>query len=110
MVVLRVSYGCHEISKSTSMDCNKIHSDSVVRKIMGIARRFPRYSYTVVHMVKDPPATILHVYTVANNYTAFLSIMIVSNYMALRAMCKYFTLLTASLPLLCPRILNTTPG
>ena len=29
---LRVSYGCHEISKSTSLDCNKIHSDSVVRE------------------------------------------------------------------------------
>ena len=29
---LRVSYGCHEISKSTSLDCNKTRSDGVVRK------------------------------------------------------------------------------
>ena len=30
---LRVSYGCHKISKSTtSLDCNKICSDGVVRK------------------------------------------------------------------------------
>ena len=26
---LRVSYGCHKISKSTSLDCNKIHSDGI---------------------------------------------------------------------------------
>ena len=47
-----------------------------------------------VCMVKDPPVTMLHVHMIANNYTAFLSIMIESNYMALSAMCKYSTLLT----------------
>ena len=44
---LRVSYGCHEISKSTSLDCNKIRSDGVVRRTVGIAGWFPHYSYTV---------------------------------------------------------------
>ena len=29
-----------------------------------------------VHMIKDPPVTILHVHTVASKYTALLSIMI----------------------------------
>ena len=29
-----------------------------------------------VHMVKDPPATILHVHTVTSKYTSLLSIMI----------------------------------
>ena len=28
-LVLRVSYGCHEISKSTSLDCSKICSDGL---------------------------------------------------------------------------------
>ena len=35
LVSLRVSYGCHEISKLTSLDCNKIRSDGVVRKDYG---------------------------------------------------------------------------
>ena len=34
------------------------------------------HAYWQVHMVKDPPVTILHVHMVASNYTAFLSIMI----------------------------------
>ena len=75
---LRVSYGCHEISKSTSLDCNKIHSDGVVRK--NYMWESLGNSHTVaiqwVRMVKDPLATILHVHTVASKYTAFLSIMI----------------------------------
>ena len=50
-------------------------------------------------MVKNPLVTILHVHMVANDYTAFLSIMIVSNYMALSAMCKYSTLLTPDVQL-----------
>ena len=38
---LRVSYGCHEISKSTSLDCNKIPSDGVVRKDCGNRQAIP---------------------------------------------------------------------
>ena len=38
---LRVSYGCHEISKSTSLDCNKICGDGVVRKDCGNCLAIP---------------------------------------------------------------------
>ena len=38
---LRVSYSCHEISKSTSLDCNKICSDGVVRKDYGNHQAIP---------------------------------------------------------------------
>ena len=52
-----------------------IRSDSKSKKIVGITRRFPCYSYTVGPYGKDPPATILHVHTVTSKYTSFLSIM-----------------------------------
>ena len=53
--VLRVSYWGHKISKSTSVDCNKIYVVMVkVRKIVGIAGRFPHYSYTVGPYGKGP--------------------------------------------------------
>ena len=59
------------------MDCNKICSEGVVRKklweSLGDSHAI---AIQWVHMVKDPPATILHVHTVASKYTAFLSIMI----------------------------------
>ena len=62
---LRVSYGCHKISKSTSLDCNKIRSDGVVRK--DYMWESPGDSHAVaiqwVCMVKDPPVTILDVYS-----------------------------------------------
>ena len=74
---LRVSYWGHKISKSTSVDCNKIYVVMVkVRRLW----ESPGDSHTIaiqwVCMVKDPLATILHVHTVASKYTSFLSIMI----------------------------------
>ena len=56
-----------------------------------------------VHMVVDPLATILSNCTyvvVASKYTSLSFIMIGINYMALRAMCKYSTLLTPSVYIL----------
>ena len=49
-----------------------------------------------VHIVTDPPVTILHVHTVASKYTTLMLLHYLFNYMALRAMCKYSTLLTPS--------------
>ena len=49
------SYWGHKISKSTSVDCNKIYIVTVKsKKIMGIARQFPCYSYTVGPYGKGP--------------------------------------------------------
>ena len=54
-VHLRVSYWGHKISKSTSVDCNKIYVVTVkVRKIVGISGKFPHYSYTVGPYGKGP--------------------------------------------------------
>ena len=53
--VLRVSYWGHKISKSTSVDCNKIYIVMVkVRKVVGITQQFPHYSYTVGAYGKGP--------------------------------------------------------
>ena len=55
----------HKISKSTSVDCNKINIVMVKVRIM--MWELPGNSHAIaiqwVHMVKDPPATILHVHT-----------------------------------------------
>ena len=63
-VLLRVSYWGHKISKSTSVDCNKINVVMVKVRIMWES---PGKSHAIaiqwVHMVKDPLATILHVHT-----------------------------------------------
>ena len=60
------------------MDCNKINVVTVKVRIM--MWESPGNSHAIaiqwVHMVKDPPATILLVYTVTSKYTFFLSIMI----------------------------------
>ena len=68
----------HKILKSTSVDCNKINIVTVMVRIM--MWELPGDSHTIaiqwVHMVKDPPATILHVHTVTSKYTSLLSIMI----------------------------------
>ena len=68
----------HKILKSTSVDCNKINVVMVMVRIM--MWESPGNSHTIaiqwVHMVKDPPATILLVHTVTSKYTLLLSIMI----------------------------------
>ena len=60
------------------MDCNKINVVTVKVRIM--MWELPGDSHAIaiqwVHMVKDPPATILHVHTVTSKYTSLLSIMI----------------------------------
>ena len=75
---LRVSYWGHKILKSTSVDCNKINVVMVKVRIM--MWESPGDSHTIaiqwVCMVKDPPATILHVHTVTSKYTSLLLIMI----------------------------------
>ena len=53
-----------------------ICSDSKSKKSVGLLGDSHTIAIQWVHMVKDPPATILHVHTVASKYTAFLSIMI----------------------------------
>ena len=68
---LRVFSLCHKILKSTSVDCNKINVVTVMVRIMmwellGDSRTV---AIQWVHMVKDPPATILHVHTVTSKYT-----------------------------------------
>ena len=74
---LRVSYWGHKISKSTSVDCNKIYVVTVkVRRLWESLGDSHAIAIQWVCMVKDPPVTILHVHTVASKYTAFLSIMI----------------------------------
>ena len=74
---LRVSYWGHKISKLTSVDCNKIYIVTVkVRRLWELPGDSHAIAIQWVHMVKDPPATILHVHTVASKYTAFLSIII----------------------------------
>ena len=62
------------VHATTSLDCNKIHSNSVVRKELW---ELPDDSHTIavqwVHMVKDPPVTILHVHmVVASKYTTLM--------------------------------------
>ena len=68
---LRVSYWCHKILKSTSVDCNKINIVMVMVRIM--MWESPGDSHAVaiqwVHMVKDPLVTILLVHTVTSKYT-----------------------------------------
>ena len=76
-LILRVSYWCHKISKSTSVDCNKIYVVTVkVRRLWELPGNSHAIAIQWVHMVKDPPVTILHVHTVTSKYTSFLSIMI----------------------------------
>ena len=69
----------HKILKSTSVDCNKINIVTVMVRIM-MMWESPSDSHATaiqwVHMVKDPPATILLVHTVTSKYTSLLSIMI----------------------------------
>ena len=61
---LRVSYWGHKISKSTSVDCNKIYVVTVkVRRLWESPGDSHAIAMQWVHMVKDPPATILHVHT-----------------------------------------------
>ena len=63
-ITLRVSYWGHKISKSTSMDCNKINVVTVKVRIMWESPGDPHaIAIQWVHMVKDPPVTILHVHT-----------------------------------------------
>ena len=68
----------HKILKSTSVDCNKINIVTVKVRIM--MWESPGNSHAIaiqwVHMVKDPPVTILCVHTVTSKYTFLLSIMI----------------------------------
>ena len=74
---LRVSYWGHKISNSTSVDCNKIYVVTVkVRRLWELPGDSHAIAIQWVHIVKDPPATILHVHTVTSKYTSFLSIMI----------------------------------
>ena len=75
---LRVSYWGHKISKSTSVDCNKINVVTVNVRIMMWESPGDSHAMAIqwVHMVKDPPATILLVHTVTSKYTFLLSIMI----------------------------------
>ena len=71
---------CHKILKSTSVDCNKINVVTVNVKIMMLMWESLGDSHAIaiqwVHMVKDPPVTILLVHTVTSKYTFLLSIMI----------------------------------
>ena len=74
---LRVSYWGHKISKSTSVDCNKIYIVMVkVRRLWESPGDSHAIAIQWVHMVKDPLATILPVHTVTSKYTSFLSMMI----------------------------------
>ena len=70
----------HKILKSTSVDCNKINVVMVMVRIMMMLWEslgdFHAVAIQWVHMVKDPPATILLVHTVTSKYTSLLSIMI----------------------------------
>ena len=60
------------------MDCNKINVVTVKVRIMMWELLGNSHAIAIqwVHMVKDPPATILHVHTVTSKYTSLLSIMI----------------------------------
>ena len=61
------------------MDCNKINIVMVTVRIMMIWELLgDSYAIAIqwVHMVKDPPATILLVHTVSSKYISLLSIMI----------------------------------
>ena len=74
---LRVSNWGHKISKSTSVGCNKINIVTVkVRRLWESPGDSHAIAIQWVCMVKDPPATILHVHTVTSIYTSLLSIMI----------------------------------
>ena len=54
------------------MDCNKIYVVMVkVRRFWESMGDSHAIAIQWVHMVKDPPVTILHVHTVASKYTAF---------------------------------------
>ena len=59
-----MSYWGHKISKSTSVDCNKINVVIVKVRIMWESL-VDSHAIAIqwVHMVKDPLATILHVHT-----------------------------------------------
>ena len=65
----------HKILKSTSVDCNKINVVTVMVRIMMMMLMWesPGNSHAIaiqwVHMVKDPPVTILLVHTVTSKYT-----------------------------------------
>ena len=62
------------------MDCNKINVVTVKVRIMMMMWESLGDSHAIaiqwVHMVKDPPVTILLVHTVTSKYTLLLSIMI----------------------------------
>ena len=65
----------HKILKSTSVDCNKINVVTVMVRIMMMMLMWesPGDSHAIaiqwVHMVKDPPVTILLIHTVTSKYT-----------------------------------------
>ena len=70
---LRVSYGCHEISKSTSLDCNKICSDGVVRKVLWESLGDSHaIAIQWVHMVKTHQQLYYMYIVVANKYTTLM--------------------------------------
>ena len=70
-IYLRVLLLCHKILKSTSVDCNKINIVTVMVRIMMWESLGDSHAIAIqwVHMVKDPPATILLVHTVTSKYT-----------------------------------------
>ena len=69
--ILRVFLLGHKILKSTSVDCNKINVVTVMVRIMMWESPGDSHAIAIqwVHMVKDPPATILPVHTVTSKYT-----------------------------------------
>ena len=88
-----------------SQDCTKVNLNRIAaryivmvigKKDVGISRQFPHCNYTVGPYGSGPTTNYgIYLYImVASEYTTSFVIIIVFNYMALRAMCKYYTLLT----------------
>ena len=72
IIWFKSSYWGQKISKSTSVDCNKIYIVTVKsKKIMGIAGQFPHYSYTVGPYGKGPTGNYTTCTYIASKYTVF---------------------------------------